>query len=58
MLQWFAENAGTIIVSLALAGLVAAIIKKLAEDHRRGKSSCGCRCGSCPMASACHRRRS
>ncbi len=58
MLQWFAENAGTIIVSLLLAVLVAAIIKKLADDHRQGKTSCGSRCGSCPMASACRRRRS
>jgi len=56
MNQWIAENAGTILVSIALLGMVAAIVMKLRRDRKQGKSSCGCQCGSCPMAGACHRQ--
>ena len=41
MLQWIADNAGTILVALALAGVVAAILVRLRRDRRQGKSSCG-----------------
>ena len=55
MLEWFAENAGTLVVSLLLTALVAGIIVKLRRDRRQGKSSCGCDCGCCPMAGSCHK---
>ena len=55
MLQSLAENAGTIVVTLILAGIVAAVLLTLRRDRRKGKSSCGCGCGSCPMAGACHK---
>ena len=56
MNQWIAENAGTILVSIALLGMVAAIVMKLRRDRKQGKPSCDCQCGSCPMAGACHRQ--
>ena len=56
MLQWIADNAGTILVALVLAGVVAAILVRLRRDRRQGKSSCGGNCGCCPMAGRCHRQ--
>ena len=55
MLQSIAENAGTIIVSLVLLGLVVWIIVRMRRDRKQGKSSCGCNCGSCPMSGSCHK---
>ena len=56
MLQAIVDNAGTILVSLMLIGIVAAAIMKIRRDRKQGKSSCGCGCSSCPMAGACHRK--
>ena len=55
-MQAIAENAGTILISLALAGLVTLIVIRLRKDKKQGKSSCGCNCGNCPMAGSCHRQ--
>ena len=55
MLQWFADNAGTIIVTLALIALVTVIIVRLYRDKKKGKTSCGGNCGCCPMGGSCHK---
>ena len=55
MLRGIAENAGTIVVSLALVGIVIWIVARMRRDKKQGKSSCGCNCGSCPMAGSCHK---
>ncbi len=55
MIQGIAENAGTIAVSLLLAGLVTLIAVRLRKDRKRGKFSCGGGCGGCPMAGTCHK---
>ena len=55
MLRTIADNAGTIIVSLLLIGVVALIVVRLRRDKKQGKSSCGGNCGCCPMAGSCHR---
>ncbi|MBQ9526089.1 MAG: FeoB-associated Cys-rich membrane protein [Fretibacterium sp.] len=47
------DNAGTIVVSLALIGVVAAIIVKMIRDRKQGRSSCGCSCGCCSMSGSC-----
>lgn len=54
MLQWMSANGGTILISLALAGIVALIIRSLLRQKRQGKSSCGCNCAHCAMHGACH----
>ena len=54
-MRWIAENAGTVLIILALLILVARIVTVLRRDKKAGKSSCGCQCGSCPMAGACHK---
>ncbi len=56
MFQWIGENAGTIIVCIALAALVTGIVIRMCKDKKRGKSSCGCNCGCCPMAGSCHKQ--
>ncbi len=56
MFRSIADNAGTIIVGLALIALVVWIVVRLRRDRRQGKSSCGCGCGSCPMAGSCHKQ--
>ena len=48
MMNWFAENLGTIIITLVLAGVV---------QRKKGKSSCGCNCANCAMHGKCHSRR-
>ena len=55
MFQWIGDNAGTVIVSAVLIVLVAGIVIRMRKDKKQGKSSCGCNCGSCPMAGACHK---
>lgn len=55
MLLWLSENIGTIIVSLVLLLMVGAIIRGLIRDKKRGKSSCGCKCGHCPMSGSCRK---
>ena len=54
MTAWFAENAGTIIVSLLIAGIVIAVIVSKIRAKKQGKSTCGCGCAGCAMRSACH----
>lgn len=56
MIPWILENAGTILVILVLAIIVAAIIIKIVRDKRQGKSSCGNNCAHCAMAGACHQK--
>ena len=55
MFNGIVENAGTILVSLLLIGVVALIVARLRRDKKRGKSSCGGNCGCCPMAGSCHK---
>ena len=55
MLQKIAENAGTILISLALVAVSAGIIIRLRRDKKEGKSSCGGSCGCCPMSGSCHK---
>ena len=55
MFNGIVENAGTIVVSLLLIGVVALIVARLRRDKKRGKSSCGGNCGCCPMAGSCHK---
>ncbi|MDO4492831.1 MAG: FeoB-associated Cys-rich membrane protein [Clostridia bacterium] len=54
MTEWLKANAGTLVVSLALLGIVAAIVRKMVCDRKAGKSSCGCGCSHCAMRGACH----
>ncbi len=56
MLTYLSANLGTIIVSLILIVIVAAIIRKLIIDKRNGISSCGGNCAHCKMCASCRKR--
>ncbi len=47
----------TIIICVALASIVVAIIYRLIQNKRQGKSSCGCGCSSCSMQGICHEKK-
>ena len=55
MSDWLASNIGTIIVSLILVGIVAAIIVNIVKKKKAGRSSRGCGCENCAMKGACHK---
>ncbi|HOQ13906.1 MAG TPA: FeoB-associated Cys-rich membrane protein [Bacillota bacterium] len=57
MLAFIVDNIATIAVCLILAGIAGAIIARMVIDRKKGVSSCGCGCSSCPMSSACHQKK-
>lgn len=56
MFAWISENIGTIFICLVLIVIVAAIIRSLIRDKKRGKSSCGAGCAHCAMSGSCHKK--
>ena len=54
MLAWISANIATVIICAELVIIVAAIIIGMVRDKKKGKSSCGCGCSSCPMSGSCH----
>lgn len=52
--SFFMENIATIAVLFVVAAIVGLVIFKLVRDKKRGKPSCSCRCGGCPMRDTCH----
>lgn len=53
MLTWIMGNMATIIISAVLLLVVSAVIAGMVRGKRKGKSSCGCGCASCPAGSCC-----
>ncbi len=54
MLIWVMENMATIIISIVLIIVVAAVVTGMIRNKRKGNSSCGCGCAGCAMNGACH----
>ena len=54
MLDWFAANLGTILISLVLLVIVSLIVVYLLRQKKAGKSSCGANCAHCAMNGQCH----
>ena len=54
MLDWFAANLGTILITLVLAVIVTLIVVYLLRQKKAGKSSCGANCAHCAMHGQCH----
>ena len=54
MLDWFAANLGTILISLVLLVIVSLIVVYLLRQKKAGKSSCGASCAHCAMHGQCH----
>lgn len=57
MLAWITDNLATVLICAVLLLIVAAIIRKLGKDKKKGNSSCGCGCAHCAMADACHSKK-
>lgn len=57
MLTWLCENAATLVIGGLLLAAVAAIVVKIVRDRKKGKSTCGCGCSSCPMGGACRSKK-
>ena len=53
MLAWISANIATVIICAVLVIIVAAIIIGMVRDKKKGKSSWGCGCSSCPMSGSC-----
>lgn len=53
MLSWISDNLANILACLALGGVMFLSIFLIVRSRRKGKSSCGCSCGKCPMGSCC-----
>lgn len=54
MITWIIENMATIIISVVLIIMVAAVITGMVRNRRKRKTSCGCGCAGCAMNGACH----
>ncbi|MBR4940830.1 MAG: FeoB-associated Cys-rich membrane protein [Clostridia bacterium] len=54
MLAWIAQYWATVLICLGLLAMVFFLVRSLIKDHKNGKSSCGCGCSGCAMASKCH----
>ena len=54
MLSFIRANLGNILVLLMLAVIVGWAVRSLISQKRKGKTSCGCGCESCPSAGVCH----
>ena len=55
MLIWLQNNLSTLIVGVVLLAIVAFVCLSMVRNKRKGKSSCGGNCGSCPMGGSCHK---
>jgi len=54
MLQFFQDNAGTLLVGIVVLVVVAAIIiKQVINRKRAAETGCGCGCSGCPNRAGC-----
>lgn len=53
MLAWITENIATVIICGVLLAAVVLIVIGMVRGKKKGRSSCGCGCASCPMSASC-----
>ena len=53
MFEWIVGNISTVIISAVIVCIVALVIKRMIDNKKMGKSSCGCGCADCPMSGKC-----
>ena len=54
IIEFFAANIGTVAVSLILLAMLTLVAVKMIENKKKGVSSCGCGCSTCPYSGKCH----
>jgi hypothetical protein len=47
----------TILICIGLGAILFAIVWKLIDNKKKGKSSCGCGCTNCAMSEICHKKK-
>lgn len=57
MFEWILNNLASVIVLSVVAAVITLVIIKMVRDKRRGKPSCNCGCGGCPMKDTCHTKK-
>lgn len=53
-MTWLAENIGSIILCVAIVGIVVGIVVHKIKSKKKGESNCGCGCQNCSMSEMCH----
>ncbi|MDO4563744.1 MAG: FeoB-associated Cys-rich membrane protein [Clostridia bacterium] len=56
MLSYLAENISTVVIAALLIFAVACAIRKMINNKKQGKSSCGCGCSDCALGDKCHKK--
>ncbi|MBQ6430454.1 MAG: FeoB-associated Cys-rich membrane protein [Oscillospiraceae bacterium] len=56
MFAWLGANLGTILVALALTGIVSLIVWSMKKDKKKGRHACGGNCAHCAACETCHRK--
>ncbi len=56
MLDWFANNLATVLVSAALLGILALVVFIMVRNKKKGKGTCGCGCKGCAFSGSCHQK--
>lgn len=54
IIKLFTANIGTIAVLLVLFAVLALIAVRIIRNKKKGVSSCGCGCSTCPYSGKCH----
>lgn len=54
MFAWLAAHVVDILLVLAVAVIVALIVRRSVKNKKAGKHSCGCDCANCSLNGACH----
>ena len=54
IIEFFTVNIGTIAVFLTLAAILTLVAVKIIKDKKKGASTCGCGCSTCPYSGKCH----
>ncbi|MBQ3426214.1 MAG: FeoB-associated Cys-rich membrane protein [Clostridia bacterium] len=56
MISWLQTYFSTIAALVILIAIVSAIVIRLIQNRKAGRSSYGCDCGSCKAACACSKK--
>ena len=57
MFEWISSNIASIVVLLIVLVIIGAVAFKMVRDKKKGKSTCSCGCGGCPMSDSCHSKK-
>lgn len=56
MLNFLAENWGTLFIGALIIAIIVLVVIKLRRDHKKRDVPCGCGCDNCPSSGMCHKK--